>query len=360
VILDDEKRERMFSSGTRNVDAFEAFQKGRDLFQMAHSRQATDTVSLADANAFFERAMDLDPTFSTPAIMHSDRYAHRLLEGRARIVGGADDLSAADAYEMMMKDFDFAVENASDPFLKITAELNREFFSTDWDRLPSLLEELKATVDENISLSSSIVWLPEILLVVDELEVLKKIADHRIVVDPLNISSFLDQADILAARGDLVGATQQADLIRRRFGTSNRLREAEVRYAMRGGNFDLAVQLMEDGFDTSTDYAYFQPILAAINGNHMEARALSKAFLSTNPELTMTVVYSLIGDRDAARAEVARVDALPAGPTSISMDLIQFSGGIWFDIDDAPRLKKNFEQAGIDSTRFEIEPNPSD
>jgi hypothetical protein len=68
---DHERRQRMFMAGTRSVDAYEAFLRGRNIYITAHE----DSGSLAEANRGFERALELDPRFGRAALLHADPYA---------------------------------------------------------------------------------------------------------------------------------------------------------------------------------------------------------------------------------------------------------------------------------------------
>ena len=67
VVLDEEARNRMLAFGTRDVSAFLAYVEGRKLYDDAHARDLIEPVTLKEANVYFERAMDIDPTFSVPA-----------------------------------------------------------------------------------------------------------------------------------------------------------------------------------------------------------------------------------------------------------------------------------------------------
>ena len=356
VILDDEKRDRMFSFGTRNVAAFEALMKGREKFGLAHSRQDSQTVSLAEANVLLELAMELDPAFGLPAILHSDRYAHILLEGQARIVGGDDNVDAETAHRLLMKDFDFAVQNAANPMAQLMAEFNREFFATDWNRMPALVEQIRIAIAGDAALPTDTIWSPEILSLVGETDLLKAIVEHKIAVDPLNISAWLDLAEVYVQQRNYPAAYAGIDDIRHRFGVSNRLRELEVRIALAREEHQLAIELMGVGFDMSSDYFTFQPIFSALQGDYEKALSLANKLKESSPAYSMSYLYTLMGDEDAARAEISRIDALPAGPTLLALELIQYPGLFGFSIDDAPQLKARFEEAGIDPARFESQP----
>jgi len=70
----EDKRDRMFRTGTRNVQAFEAYQRGSAIYDAAHDLRPDE--KLFDANRWFERAIALDPAYSAAHQMHADFYIH--------------------------------------------------------------------------------------------------------------------------------------------------------------------------------------------------------------------------------------------------------------------------------------------
>ena len=89
VVLDDSQRELMFATGTRNVEAFEAFLKGRSIFDAVH--RGDRTTSLWMANEWFERAISLDSTYAAAHYMHHDAYPHYLMSAGADPMAPIDD-----------------------------------------------------------------------------------------------------------------------------------------------------------------------------------------------------------------------------------------------------------------------------
>jgi len=360
IILDEDKRSRMFALGTRNVVAFEAYMKGRKLFGLAHERGTSTLVTLADANVLLEQAMQLDPGFAQPAILHADRYAHMLLEGGALIVGDISNLDAGSAYDLLMQDLDFAVDNAPDTASRVVAEINREFFAPHWHRLPKLVDQLSEIVDSGAPLPESLVWLQEILQVTQDFELGEILAKRRQQFDPLNYNGWQDEADIKINQGDYESANAVLKYARSTFGENPSLNERSILSAILSGNREAAIALLQDDFDFSGDFSYYEPFLAALQGDRTTALQLTDRFESQSIGYTagLILTYHALGDAERMRSLVARLDASTIGPALLAIDLAITGGVLRFDLDDAPNLKKRLTEAQIDPASFKTRTAP--
>jgi len=354
VILDEDKRSRMFATGTRNVAAFEAYTKGRKLFAQAHTRDLSTLVTLSDANVFFEQAMEFDPGFAQPAILHSDKYAHILIERGALIAGDVSDLDEESAYELLMQDLDFAVDQAPDAASRVVAELNREYFAPHWHRMPGLLNQLRDIIDSGAPLPGSLVWLQEILLLNQEFEMAELLTKRRQLSDPLNINGWQDEADIRVQQRDFESAAALFEHVRGIFGETPQLTEREIYSALLLGDKAALLALLQNNVDFSGDYFYFEPLLAALQGNHETAlqMAIELEKGSAWPMVSLLLIYEELGDVDRMRSLVSRIDALKVGPTILAVDLTIRGRILRFDLNDTPRLKKRLEEARIDPASF--------
>jgi len=354
VILDEDKRNRMFAVGTRNVAAFEAYIKGRKLFAQAHTRDASTPVTLADANVYLEQAMELDPGFAQPAILHSDRYAHILIEPGALIIGDIGDLDEDRAYSLLMQDYDFAVDNAPDAASRVVAELNREYFSPHWHRMPGLLNQLRDIIDSGAPLPEGLVWLQEILLLNQEIEIAEMLAKRRQLSDPLNSGGWQDEADIRVQQHDFERAAALFDYARSKFGDTPALIERKLYSALLQGDKATVLAVLQNDIDFSGDYFYYEPLLAALQGDRELALQIVEKQQegSARYEIGLLITYLELGDADLIRSLVSRVDAMKVGPTILAIDLTIRGRTIRFDLNDTPRLKKRLEEAGIDPASF--------
>ncbi|MDH3810283.1 MAG: hypothetical protein OEU60_01100 [Gammaproteobacteria bacterium] len=357
VVLDSSMRERLLESGTRNIEAFKAFRQGVALFDKAHSRNQADLVTLADANVYFERALAIDPNISGAALLHADRFAHRLTEGPATIIGG-DQLEPPEAYKMLIADLERSVAVASNPVSKLFAELNLELFSPTWHRMPGLIRELKSVLatGEYIPVGEA-VWANEALVFLAEFETAELLAQNRVRVDPLAPTGLMDLVDLEMRRGNYNGARMYLADIRSRFGDSTAAQWRAIDIEIEERNTDAALALLTDDFVNIPTYSYYQSIRAVLQGDIDKAIRLAETLEASGEfDGALPVVFSAIGDRERARQAVRNIDSKVAGPTMLALLLSTRAAQFWFDLDDAPNLRRQLEEAGIDGSVYERTP----
>jgi TolB-like protein len=354
VILDDEKRERMFAVGTRDVEAFELFLRGRDLFEKAHRRDYEDLVTLAEANVLIEQALELDPHFAQAAILHSDRYTHYLIEGYSPIVGNADDLNVALAHEQLQHDYNIAIANAPDPEFRVVVEMNRELFSPRWHRLPALIKQFKDILGPDGTVTENSMWLDEILVFAGETDLSRRLFDYHRQADPLSQSPWLDAINLKAVERDIDAANDLAKQARSILGATVRLRDMDVILALISDDMHAIETLIQEGGDYSGDYEYFGPLLAAAQGDNETAARLADELASASewPNYNLIPVYHVMNDKARIRSLVERIDQLSIGPAILAIQITSNGGSMLFDIDDTPNLKQRLAEAQIDPARF--------
>jgi len=350
VLLDEDRRRSMFATGTRSFAAFEAFMRGNEAFRDAHLRDPAYEATLAEANTYFERAIELDPGYAMAAVLHADRYAHILLEGHAPIVGNATDLQPGDALIQLRHDLRFAADNAPDDISRVIAELNLVFFSPGWQHMPSLLSELEALVRDGRPLPPISLWLHEILLLNGKIELAEVFAKDLQAVDPLNSAGWVDEIEIAVWQHDLAGAAQLLQSARARFGPIRPLPEIEVTMALLQDDTEKAIKLLEQFDDTGRDIVFFPPLLAALRGDADNAIRLAAEFeaAAMRPGRSMLEVYYRLADIDRLRDTLRHIDGLPAGPSILALELIHTAGSVPFHTDSTPALRQRLAEAGIE------------
>ena len=349
VVLDEEARNRMLAFGTREVSAFLAYVEGRRLYEKAHAREAIEPVTLKEANLYFERAMELDPTFAVPALMHTDRYAHFLLEGSAQIVGDGEELDAESVQAALQRDYSHAIRHAPDDEFRIVASANREFFSPNWDHMPVLLGQFEELMLEGNPSLIHRLWMHEILIVTQRLEIADYLAREQLERDPMDPAVWEDAIDSELARRNFDEVHRLVEDARRRFGARRPLSEREIALAILKGDRPRLVELLDGFGDFSGDYRDVRALHAAVSGDDALARQLidEGVSLQWNPAFLVWTMLEL-GDSEAVSEFVQGVDAQPSGPTKLAISFSVDGGAIWFDPDDAPNFSARLKEAGVD------------
>jgi len=349
VVLDEAARSRMLAFGTRDVGAFVAYVEGRKLYEEAHARNAIEPVTLKEANVFFERAMELDPTFAAPALMHTDRYAHFLLEGPAQIVGDGDELDAESVQAALQRDYAHAIRNAPDEEFRIVASANREFFSTNWDRMPALTEQFEKLLLTGSPSFIHRLWLDEILIATQHMELAGLLARANLERDPMAATALEDVIDQALAIGDFEETQRLIDEDRQRFGERRPLSEREVALAVLQGDRPRLIEVLKDFDDFSGDYGDVRALYAAVEGDDALAWQLINEGMAQHVTPSFLIWAMLdVGDADAVSEYVRDVDAQPSGPTRLAITLSITGNLIWFDPDDAPNFGARLREAGVD------------
>ncbi len=203
VVLDESQRQAMIDAGLRNVEAFIAYQKGRQAFVDAHT-QAIDMDLLAEATADFTRAVELEPAFAEAYFLRSDYYAHRM---------SLQELDAPQrdaAFVEYQHDLALASEHARTPAQRALIEVDRELVRPTWMSVPGRME----TALEAAGCTQQM-WLevsPVFGFAAQQLARAERIID----CDPLNALNYYDaaRAALWAGRHEEALALAEAGLQR--------------------------------------------------------------------------------------------------------------------------------------------------
>lgn len=342
VFLDDAKREAMFSSGTRDVEAFEAYRKGRKVMLEWHADNTS--VPFDSANVYFDRAMALDTGYAEAAIGHMDPFAHILLDGIA------SPYTPQQAVAALQRDLEFAASHASGEATRLVTEINRVYLSPSWHRLPGLVDRLDAAVPPGQALPATSGWTDLVVSVADP-ELARRLIAAEVDANPLDPVPWSTLAGIDLVQGRIDAALAVVDEGRRTAGDHRYLQEAEIFATAKAGRRAELVEALRRYQYASTGGA-FGAWLDAATGDTVAARqAVTEAMAPGRwPNEDLLFVMRELGDREAAAELAARVDGLTVGP-AILLRAVAFCGCVPFDPADTPNLRARLDEAGIDLSR---------
>ena len=329
VVLSEDSRRQMRDSGTRNFDAFIAYQQGRALWDRAHSEDETDAL-LEQADAFFQRATELAPDYSEAYLLQSDWYAHQLSEPSEELDEAALEALRTRQEELLIS----AYETAATDTRRAIVDANMILFSENWQGARNVLED--ALTSSECAHDN---WLQDFSRIYDNADQRLAYAEHLIGCDPLNPDIRLFFGQTLLDRGDYAAALDWGDDLAARGMTY----ESElVRFdALLGlGRLDDAEAMLQPHWE------WERIRLAAMRGGET-AREVIGPFVTDDADWFNMMMHAYLGEREAANAIATAIDARPYGTLDLLTAVTSCRCGAPFDRDAVPNLSMRLAQAGF-------------
>jgi len=336
VVLDEEQRESMREIGLRDPEAFVAFQKGLEIFRLAHGN--TDRLAMmVRANTYFDRALQLAPDLSTAYEYHADYYAHVIIDS------GINDVTTAtieEARRRLKQDFENAIHHALTEAQRLSLAFDLAFLLGDWNRLPSMFGELVGgTHCERPS------WLDvygfAFQLAKDSIPLLQK----ALACDPMNWSYWttLIQAHVWA--GDV---EKSIEVARNGLNTGFhvRLKEALAIALFAAGRFDDAERFINNEIRDDIRLFNLQSKLASAKGNAEEVQRMLEAYAPEITDQDLDVI-AVSGDQEWANEVAHRIDAQPYGYLRLMTVVMTCYCGAPFDLEATPDFARRLEEAEL-------------
>jgi len=332
IVLNDDQRQSMRASGTRNFDAYIAYQQGRELWNRSHEEDDGDQA-LAAADPYFETATNLAPDFSEAWLMRSDWYAHQMVD---LAMENPPDLEAIEvARSEQTRLLEQAWQTADTASRRSIVETNEILFSDNW---------AKARAEMNIALAADECandnWLQLFVVLYDDLDRRMDYARQQVVCDPLNPIMLTLLADTHIARGEYEAAQQVAVQLNE----MGHLFEAEVV----GFEALLGLGLEEEAREMlEPDWEWESLRLSARFDSPEVVRATLQPFLSDEGSWFDLVIAALMGDRETANAIAAEIDARPIPVITLLEAIMACRCGAPFDLEATPNFAMLMAQSGM-------------
>ena len=341
VVLDDAAREVMRGSGINDVEAFIAYQKGREAYLYAH-RGENRSGALEIANAYFEQALEAAPGLAMARLMKADLRGHIVFEIAIGIRDEAYPGELQETLAALREEYDLAIKLSPAGNQRDILNLERTLFGEEWTALPRRMKKaMQPGTCPQMNWTVAITqfgWAEPLVAKFQE----------AIACNPLDTSASYQLAWSLIWAGDADAALrviEEADAK----GLSHPFLDDGRFWAL------LAMGRVEDprtrgpGMDGS-NMAYDRQIWRqASAGNSANARQLANDYWSgsdTNDLATLTIA-AIIGDRDRANAAAARIDAHPGSATVLSSATYTCFCGALFDLDATPNYRARIDEAGF-------------
>lgn len=346
IVLDEEKREKMFSSGTRNVEAYEAFQRGRVIFEATHDEM--EGMTLWQANRLFEQAIASDPNYFMPHYFHRDALIHFVKEGPdgPYLQGGQPPgLTPGAALRRYQADMEQAIRLVPGERQRVLFEIERVQLSDDWRRLPALFARLEAMDASAGPYSTGGGWVPTVFLATGRAGLALRLAEEQLDWNPLEPFIWAEIVSALTYMERFDEAAAVLEQARARGIRHAFIDESEfILYLVTGDNAALEAALARLPQRPRTEQAIFMAAL----GRREEALAAMEGIGPSIPYSEhLILAHMLLGNQGDADRLAAEIDAMPLGSLRFQ-DLLYFTNWRFpFHIDAAPNFKARLEEAGL-------------
>ena len=348
VVLDDSQRAFMFATGTRNVEAFEAFLKGRSIFDAVH--RGDRTVSLWTANKWFEKAISLDPTYAAAHYMHHDAYPHFLMSAGADPMAPADqesDISDASAVERMRTDLESAVTSVTSPSLRASIDIDRTVLLDTWYRLPELFRILEISAKDGHTETRLLGWTDLVLVALGHAEITLRRADNQLQTDPYESLNWINGAMALLALDRPEDAIDYLQRGRRLAGDHEFMNRIEAMAHLMQGDVENAAKLFMKE-ETLVALAY------ALLGQEERARRTAAAIEKRNPrQEELILVFAVLGDQANVDRLSRVLDSSTVGSLQLLRAMSYVAGGVPFNMRETPNFRMRLLEAGIEPNSLE-------
>jgi len=341
VVLDDAARELMHSVGIRDVEAFIAYQKGREVFVKAHQGMNLSDA-LAIANTHFDRALEAAPDLTTARLMKADLRGHIIFE----IAAGVRDENYSGELQATLaalrEEYRLAVELSPPGKQRDLLHLERTLFSEDWTgftfRIQKALQPGRCPQMNWTALIAYFGWADQVVAKLRE----------AIACDPLDTSASFQLAWALIWSGDPDAALRAIADAENKGLSHASLNDARYWALLANGHVDDR-GAPGPGTETSRIPYDRQILQEALAGDPAVARRMADDYWSgpDTDDRSSIVIAAVIGDRARANEAAARIDAYPGSAVVISHAVFTCFCGAPFDLDATPNYKARIEEAGF-------------
>jgi len=343
VYLDDSLRERMQWVGTRNVEAFIAFQKGIEYYERAH-REPNQISLLRQANIHFERAVEFEPELIDAYQYHADLYSHVLISAAAGQSDGeitAEDLARAPA--ALTRDYASATRYARTTGQRGNAAFDSSLLFGHWRGL-----DLLGTQNAALPGCDPALWLQLVAPLSSTPEALLESFRDTATCDPMRARPAVHTVGIELWLGRTDDAIAHARQGFARTEHPSLSRHLALALAF-DGNFDEATATANGIIRNEDDLLRALSILAAIRGDAEMAGQYQERYLGKyGPDDRETLVLEAArGNRSEANRVAAAIDAQPFGHVVLLQAIYDCLCGAPFDLDAAPGFAALLEDSGL-------------
>lgn len=345
VVLDNAALERMRNAGIGDVEAFIAQQKGNEAFDWAHTDAENVSAALVAANQYYDQVLLVAPHLTEARIKRADLPGHVLFELAAGFRSEAWPGEGEAASAELTRDHSLGWEHARTDAERAVFEVERVLFSDDWRGFATKLDK---ALEEDICVPGN--WIHQVGDFAGRAEASVKRLRNNLRCDPMSGMTRMSMVQSLVWSGDpdaaleILAETEQLDIV---IPFERTMRLVAMLAAGRFDDHANAPLTIPDG----TLYSINDQLLVeASAGDPEQARSMATDFFNKPgaDEWSTLVTAAAVGNREAANAAAARIDARPGGAFMLLIGSQMCFCGAPFDLNATPNFQARLEESGFD------------
>jgi len=343
VLLDDALRERMQWVGTRNVEAFIAFQKGIEYYERAH-REPNQISLLRQANTHFEQAIEDEPELIDAYQYHADLYSHILISRAAgELDGEITDADQARAPAALARDYDRATRYSRTTGQRGNAAFDSAMLFGRWRGL-----DLLGIQNALLPGCEPALWLHVIAPLSSDPATLLGAFRDMATCDPLRVRPMVHTVGIELWLGEVDAAIGHARQSLAKAEHPSLSRHLVMALAL-SGETDKAATTATSMIRNEDELLLALSILAAIRGDMEAAGRYQDSYLGKyGPnDREALVLEASRGNRGEANRLAAAIDARSFGHVALLQAIYDCLCGAPFDLDATPAFAAMLADSGL-------------
>jgi adenylate cyclase len=343
VVMDETKRQAMREAGLRDVEAFTAMQKARELYEEGHGFE-DQIAALRKANEFYEQVLERVPDYPPALSEHSDLYVHIANNATQDVpMQNVTEEDVEEAKVRMLEDVSLALENARNFAEQNEYEIDLSFLSGNWRGMGARLQRY---VESTGCFKPS--WAPAFVLPFGDAAAYAERINKLTECDPLSSHNWFD-----ASRAWLwAGQPEKALSVARRgmeVAPGGWLPYALNWALIANGQFEELEHAINTHLTLDEDRLATRIYRLAAMGQETGIASMVAEF-ADHPAFNgfqEHLISSRIGDLDNANRLAARLDQRFQGPQALLYIVYWCMCGAPWDIEVTPIFAQKLGEAGL-------------
>jgi TolB-like protein len=342
VVLNEDKRQAMSEARIKDVEAFIAFQKGLEAFEIAHTTSDPGLL-LPEANKWFDRALEIAPELTIALYLRTDLYGHVLYK-HASGARTYSESSLREAVHETRISLDKAWQSAVNDTQRAILDAERTLLSDNWTGIGRKLDQAYKSVD-----CTPVNWIDSFAATFGWAEQSTALNRRLLRCDPLdpNPATYLSLWEIWNGKAaDAVAIAENSLKIQ---GFHPRLDDARFYALLASGQYRTDPDILATQPEGSPVLVPRSIFVHALNNDIDTARQVLVDWQAENKvdDMHMLIVEASLGNRQAANEYAAIIDARIGGTLVLTETIRTCMCGAPFDLDVTPNFKIRIEEANL-------------